>query len=92
MERLSDVAVHSRLVKVGGVKRLRVSSHVSVEHVAVVQSQRLPRLLVLGQVPARSQFGFQSLEVENHSDRVNGRKRRGELRGRDQDTHPNFPQ
>lgn len=59
------VTVHSRLVKVRRVKRLRVSSHVSVEHVAVVQSVRLPRLLVLGKVPASSQFGFQSLEVDN---------------------------
>lgn len=59
------VTVHSRLVKVRRVKRLRVSSYVSVEHVAVVQSVRLPRLLVLGKVPASSQFGFQSLEVDN---------------------------
>lgn len=48
------VVIYSRLVKVWRVKRLRVSSHVSIEHVAVVQSERLPRLLVLGKVPARS--------------------------------------
>lgn len=52
---------HSRLVKVWHVKRLGVAGRVSIECVAVVQSVRLPRLLVLGKVPASGKFGFQSL-------------------------------
>lgn len=84
---------HSRLVEVRRVKRLRVSSHVGVEHVAVVQGEGLPRLLVLGEVPARSQFGLQSLRAEDRTGPSQAGTKGTKL-GRDSwgETHPNLPQ
>lgn len=52
---------HSRFVKIWRVERLRVVGCVCVERVAVVQSVRLPRSLVLGKVPASGELGLQSL-------------------------------
>lgn len=52
---------HSRFVKIWRVERLRVGGCVCVERVAVVESVRLPRSLVLGKVPASGELGLQSL-------------------------------
>lgn len=52
---------HSRFIKIWRVERLRVAGCVCVERVAVVESVRLPRSLVLGKVPASGELGLQSL-------------------------------
>lgn len=49
------------------MERLRV---VCVERVAVVQSERLPGLLVLGEIPAGGEFGLQRLLGERHEQKM----------------------
>lgn len=82
------------------MKQLGVAGRVSVERVAVVQSVRLPRLLVLGKVPASGKLGFQSLCRIKHIKSSQVKKERNEnmtilpqgQREVDQSTHPDFPQ
>lgn len=52
---------HSRFVKIRRMEGLRVVGRVCVERVAVVESVRLPRSLVLGKVPAGGELRLQSL-------------------------------
>lgn len=51
------------------MERLRVAGRVGVERVAVVEGERLPGLLVLGEVPASGELGLQSLRTRRRRGR-----------------------